>query len=60
MVTINLRVRFPFLAPTLAPLVFSVLAPNHVQTGETPSFRQATAVPTGRVRTVYPGSGKEP
>lgn len=50
MMTVSRRVLLPFLAPTLAPPVFSVLAPNPLQAGETPSFLPATVVPTGTVR----------
>jgi hypothetical protein len=50
MVTVSRGVLLLFLAPPLAPPVFSVLAPNPIQAGETPSFLSATAVPTGEVR----------
>ena len=46
MVNVSRRVLLPFLAPPLAPSVFSVLAPNPIQAGETPYFLSATA-PTG-------------
>jgi len=36
------------LAPILVPAVFSVLAPNPIQAGETPSFLLATTAPTER------------
>jgi len=49
MVTVGRRVLLPSLAPILVPAVFSVLAPNPIQTGETPSFLPATAAPTERV-----------
>ena len=39
----------PFLALVLVPLVFSVLAPNPLQAGETPSFLLASAAPTERL-----------
>jgi hypothetical protein len=48
MVTVSRRVLLPFLAPMLVPPVFSILAPNPIQTGETPSFLLATAAPTER------------
>ena len=46
MVTVSHRVLLPLLALILVPPAFSVLAPNPVQAGETPSFLLATAVPT--------------
>ena len=49
MVTVGRRVLLPSLAPILVPAVFSVLAPNPIQTDETPSFLLATAAPTERV-----------
>ena len=49
MVTVNRRVLLPFLAPILVPAVFSVLAPNPTQAGETPSFLLANAAPTERL-----------
>jgi hypothetical protein len=49
MVTVSLRVLLPFLAPILVPAVFSMLAPNPIQAGETPSFLLATAAPTERL-----------
>jgi len=49
MVTVSRRVLLPFLAPILVPAVFSVLAPNPIQAGETPSFLLATAAPTERL-----------
>ena len=48
MVTVSRRVLLPFLAPILVPAVFSVLAPNPIQAGESPSFLLATAAPTER------------
>ena len=48
MVTVSRRVLLPFLALILVPAVFSVLAPNPIQAGETPSFLLATAAPTER------------
>ena len=48
MVTVGRRVLLPFLAPILVPAVFSVLAPNPIQAGETLSFLPATATPTER------------
>ena len=42
------RAFFPLLAPILVPVVFSVLAPNPLQVGETPTFLVATA-PTERL-----------
>ena len=49
MVTVRRRVLLPFLAPILVPSVFSVLAPNPIQAGETPSFLLATVAPTERL-----------
>jgi hypothetical protein len=49
MVTVSRHVLLPFLAPILVPAVFSVLAPNPLQAGETPSFLLATAAPTERL-----------
>jgi hypothetical protein len=46
MVTVSRRVLLPLLALMLVPTVFSVLAPNPIQAGETPSFLLATAAPT--------------
>jgi hypothetical protein len=49
MVTVSRQVLLPLLALVLVPLVFSVLAPNPLQAGETPSFLQASAAPTERL-----------
>ena len=49
MVTGSRRVLLPLLALTLVPPVFSVIAPNPIQAGETPSFLLATAAPTERL-----------
>jgi hypothetical protein len=49
MVTVSRRVLLPFLAPIFVPVVFSVLAPNSIQAGETPSFLLATVAPTERL-----------
>jgi len=49
MVTVSRRVLLPLLALILVPSVFSVLAPNSIQAGETPSFLLATATPTERL-----------
>ena len=49
MVTVSRQVLLPFLALVLVPLVFSVLAPNPLQAGETPSFLLASASPTERL-----------
>jgi len=49
MVTVSRRVLLPLLALILVPDVFSVLAPNPIQAGETPSFLLATAAPTERL-----------
>ena len=46
MVTVSRRVLLPLLALILVPDVISVLAPNPIQAGETPSFLLATATPT--------------
>ena len=48
MVTVSCRLLLPLLALILAPAVFSVLAPNPVQAGETQSFLLATAAATER------------
>ncbi len=45
MVTGSRRVLLPLLALILVPAVFSVLAPNPIQAGETPSFLLATVAP---------------
>jgi hypothetical protein len=44
MVTVSRRVLHSFLAAILVPAVFSVLAPNPIQAGESPSFLVATAL----------------
>jgi hypothetical protein len=49
MVTVSRQVLLPFLALVLVPLVLSVLAPNPLQAGETPSFLLASAAPTERL-----------
>lgn len=49
MVTVGRRVLLPSLASILVPAVFSVLAPNPIQAGETPSFLPAAAAPTERL-----------
>jgi len=49
MVTVSRQVLLPFLALVLVPFVFSVLAPNPLQAGETPSFLLASAAPTERL-----------
>jgi hypothetical protein len=49
MVTVRRRVLLSLLAPILVPPLFSVLAPNLIQAGETSSFLLATAAPTERV-----------
>jgi hypothetical protein len=49
MVTVSRHVLLPLLAPILVPALFSMLAPNPVQAGETPSFLLATAAPTERL-----------
>jgi hypothetical protein len=49
MVTVSRRVLLPLLALILVPPVFSVLAPNPIQAGETPSFLLATATPPERL-----------
>ena len=46
MVTVSHRVLLPLLALILVPPAFSVLAPNPIQAGETPSFLLATVAPT--------------
>ena len=45
MVTGSRRILLPLLALILVPPVFSVLAPNPIQAGETPSFLLATVAP---------------
>ena len=49
MVTVSRRVLLPLLAPILVPPVFSMLAPNPIQAGDTPSFLLTTAAPTERL-----------
>lgn len=49
MVTGSRRVLLPLLALILVPPVFSVLAPNPIQAGETPSFLRATVAPVERL-----------
>ena len=49
MVTVSRRVLLPLLALILVPTVFSVLASNPIQAGETPSFLLATAAPIERL-----------
>ena len=49
MVTVRRRVLLSLLAPILVPSVFSVLATNPIQAGETPSFLLTTAAPTERL-----------
>ncbi len=47
--TVSHRVVLPLLASIIVPPAISVLAPNPVQAGETPSFLLATAAPTERL-----------
>jgi hypothetical protein len=49
MVTVRRRVPLSLLAPILVPPVFSVLEPNPIQAGETPSFLLATVAPSERL-----------
>lgn len=49
MVTVSHRVLLFRWALILVPPVFSVIAPNPIQAGETPSFLLATAAPTERL-----------
>lgn len=49
MVTVSHRVLLFRLALILVPPAFSVIAPNPIQAGETPSFLLATAAPTERL-----------
>lgn len=49
MVTGSRRDLLPLLALILVPAVFSVLAPNPIQAGETPSFLLATVAPDERL-----------
>ena len=49
MVTGSRRVLRPLLALILVPPVFSMLAPNPIQAGETPSFLLAAAALTERL-----------
>jgi hypothetical protein len=49
MVTVSRRTLLPFLALILVPSVFSMLASNSLQAGETPSFLLATVAPTERL-----------
>ncbi len=58
MMTVSGRVLLPFLAPTLAPPVFSVLAPNPVQTVKLHPFSGYLCLPE-QFGMVYPESGRE-
>jgi hypothetical protein len=59
MMTVNRRVLLPFLAPPLAPPVFSVLAPNPVQTVKLrPLCRLPLCLPE-QFGMVDPKSGRE-
>jgi len=49
MVTVRRRVLLSLLAPIIVPPVFSVLAPNSIQAGETSSILLVTAAPTEHV-----------
>jgi hypothetical protein len=49
MVTVRRRILLSLLAPILVPPVFSVLEPNPIQAGETPSLLLATTAPTEHV-----------
>ena len=49
MVTVSPRVFLSLLALILVPPIFSMLAPNPLQAGETSSFLLATAVPAERL-----------
>lgn len=49
MVTVSRRDLLPLLAPIRAPSAFFILAPNPIQTGETPSFLLTIAAPTKRL-----------
>ena len=49
MVTVSRRDFLPLLALILVPAAFSVLAPNPIQAGETPSFLLVAAAPTERL-----------
>lgn len=60
MMTASRRVLLPFLAPTLAPPVFSVLAPNPVQTVKLRPFCRRPLCLPEQFCIVYPESGREP
>jgi hypothetical protein len=47
--TVGHRVLLPLLALILVPSVFTVLVPNPLQAGETPSILPATVTPTERL-----------
>ncbi|MDZ4732908.1 MAG: hypothetical protein SGJ16_04875 [Nitrospirota bacterium] len=49
MVTVSRRVLLPLLAPIPVPTACCMLAPNSIQTGETPSFFLAAAAPAERL-----------
>ena len=49
MVTVSRRILLSLLALSLVPPVYSVLAPDPIQAGETPAFLLATAAPTERL-----------
>ncbi len=49
MVTVSRRLLLPLLAPIPVPTAFCILAPNPIQTGETPSFLLAAAAPAERL-----------
>ena len=49
MVTVSRRGLLPLLAPIPVPTAFSILAPNPIQAGKTPSFLLPTVAPTERL-----------
>jgi hypothetical protein len=59
MMTVSRRVLLPFLAPPLAPPVFSVLAPNPVQTVKLHPFCRLPLCLPEQLGMVYPESRRE-
>ena len=60
MVTVSRRDFLPLLALILVPAAFSMLVPNPIQTGETPSFLLAANHADEEFGIVCPGSETEP
>jgi len=59
MMIVSRRVLLPFLAPAFAPPVFSVLAPNPVQTVTLRPFCQLSLCLPEQLGMVDPKSGRE-